>query len=72
MVIMIIDNDTSIIHYVFNFLLENTDDNIIMYLLFYLKIMISDKRKYLISLYMNSLNLLHKIYIFFFSLIVYN
>lgn len=65
MVIMIIDNDTSIIHYVFNFLLENTDDNIIMYLLFYLKIMISDKRKYLISLYMNSLNLLHKIYIFF-------
>lgn len=65
MVIMIIDNNTSIIHYVFNFLLENTDDNIIMYLLFYLKIMISDKRKYLISLYMNSLNLLHKIYIFF-------
>lgn len=72
MVIMIIDNNTSIIHYVFNFLLENTDDNIIMYLLFYLKIMISDKRKYLISLYMNSLNLLHKIYIFFFSLTVYN
>lgn len=29
MVIMIIDNDTSIIHYVFNFLLENTDDNVI-------------------------------------------
>lgn len=72
MVIMIIDNNTSIIHYVFNFLLENTDDNIIMYLLFYLKIMISDKRKYLISLYMNSLNLLHKIYIFSVYLTIYN
>lgn len=72
MVIMIIDNDTSIIHYVFNFLLENTDDNIIMYLLFYLKIMISDKRKYLISLYMNPLNLLHKIFFFSLYLIVYN
>lgn len=46
MVIMIIDNDMSfcIIHYVFHFLLENTDDNVyVMYLSFYLKIMIPDK-----------------------------
>lgn len=60
MVIMIIDKDMSfcIIYYVFYILLGNIDDNVyVTYLLFYLKIMISIKWKYLIISYMNPLNL---------------